>query len=270
MATIDINGTTIYYEAGGAGPGVLFVHGMCGDAEVWRDQAERLGPGYRCVRYDRRGYSRSPRGDAPVSEMLHTDDAAALIRALDLEPCLVVGSSAGANVVVDLLSRYPRLLRGAVVSEPPLFSIAPDLGAALLHEVQQVVDTALAGAGPRAGVDAFMTHLCPGLWFELDEAHKDRYRSNAETGFADLRAPKANISAADLSEIDLPVIVVSGSASVPQHRELARILADSLARARFLELPECGHVTYAEQPELFADALRTFAGELDADRSVTH
>ena len=39
MATIDIDDTTIYYELSGAGPPLLFVHGMCGDAEVTRYEA---------------------------------------------------------------------------------------------------------------------------------------------------------------------------------------------------------------------------------------
>ena len=39
MPTIDINDTTLYYERTGHGPAMLFVHGMCGDADVWADQA---------------------------------------------------------------------------------------------------------------------------------------------------------------------------------------------------------------------------------------
>jgi pimeloyl-ACP methyl ester carboxylesterase len=33
--------------------------------------------------------------------------------------------------------------------------------------------------------------------------------------------------------------------------------------ARFVELPDYGHVTYAEQPEQFAHAVSVFAAELD-------
>ena len=39
MPLIDVNDTTIYYERSGQGPAMLFVHGMCGDADVWADQA---------------------------------------------------------------------------------------------------------------------------------------------------------------------------------------------------------------------------------------
>src|SRR5947209_839892 len=125
MPTIDVNDTTFYYERSGDGPAVLFIHGMCGDAEVWADQAARLSDRYTCVRYDRRGHSRSAWGDATITDALHADDAAALIEALDLAPCLLVGSSGGAAISVEVALRYGHLLRGAVFSEPPLFNLDP-------------------------------------------------------------------------------------------------------------------------------------------------
>src|SRR5262249_43015235 len=87
MSTIAINGTEIYYEDTGSGRPVLLIHGMCGDASVWSDQARRLGGRFRCVSYDRRGHSRSPLGSVEQRTVeLHADDAVALIRSLDLAP----------------------------------------------------------------------------------------------------------------------------------------------------------------------------------------
>src|SRR6476620_8324653 len=98
MSTIRINGTDLYYEETGSGPGLLFVHGMCGNAGAWQDQTRRLRSRFRCVAYDRRGHSRSPLGQIERRTVeLHADDAAELIRALHLAPCLLVGSSGGAR-----------------------------------------------------------------------------------------------------------------------------------------------------------------------------
>src|SRR5579859_1872359 len=109
MATVTVNGTELYYEETGAGPTLLFIHGMCGNANVWSDQLRRLGSHFRCVAYDRRGHTRSPLGKLDQRTVqLHADDAAGLIEALQLAPCLLVGSSGGARVAVDVLRRYPR------------------------------------------------------------------------------------------------------------------------------------------------------------------
>lgn len=58
MPTIEVNDASLFYERDGQGPAMLFVHGMCGDAEVWADQGRRFADRYTCVRYDRRGHTR--------------------------------------------------------------------------------------------------------------------------------------------------------------------------------------------------------------------
>lgn len=263
MATIDISDISLYYERVGKGPAILFVHGIFGDADAWTDQAARLADRYTCVRYDRRGYSRSTGGSATITDALHADDAAALAEALGLAPCLVVGSSSGAAITVDVALRHPRVLRGVVVSEPPLFSVYPDAGQALMSEVGPRIDEAMATGGPPAGVDAFMSTVCPGLWSIVDDDRKDRYRANADIGFTDLQSPSLDTTPADLAAIARPALVLSGSESHSSFRSVAHDLAAALPDARFVELEGSGHVTYAEVPDEFENAVRVFAAELD-------
>jgi 3-oxoadipate enol-lactonase len=263
MATVDIDDTTLHYERSGHGPAMLFVHGMCGDADVWADQADRFSDRSSGVRYDRRGHTRSNRGDAPLSVACHADDAATLIRTLDLAPCLLVGSSSGAVIALDVARRHGELLRGVVLSEPPLFSLDPDAGRVLMGELGPRVEAAMASGGPSAAVDAFFSLVCPGLWARLDQDRKDRYRANADIGFADLRAPSLDVTAADLAAVTVPTLVIAGDTSHPALRSIAHRLAATLADGRFIELADCGHVTYAEQPDAFAHTVAVFAAELD-------
>jgi 3-oxoadipate enol-lactonase len=263
MPTSEVNGTTLHYERSGQGPAMLFVHGMCGDADVWADQAGRFNGHYTCVRYDRRGHTRSARGDATISDALHADDTAALIDALDLAPCLLVGSSSGAAIAVDVTLRHGHLLRGAVFSEPPLFSLDAGAGHAARRDLSPLVERAIATGDRRAFVDQFFTLMCPGLWSIIDEARKGRYRDNADIGFADLQSPSLDVRAADLTAVAIPALVIAGSASHPSLRAVARRLAAGLPDARLVEIEDCGHVTYAEQPDAFADAVSVFGAELD-------
>lgn len=257
---VRANGTTLYTEQAGDGPVLVFVHGMCGDARVWADQVDRLADRYRCITYDRRGHTRSPRTEAVDTVELHSDDLAGLIETLDLAPCVVVGSSGGARIVVDLLRRHPELIQGAVVSEPPIGALCPDAFAAMIGDVAPAVQQAAVTDGPRSAVDAFFAALCPGLWTAIDESVKDRYRDNADMLFADLGMPAYQIGEADAAAIDVPVLVVAGAHSHPALRAGARTLAGWLGDARFIEL-DSGHVTYAEQPEEFAGAVDVFARE---------
>jgi pimeloyl-ACP methyl ester carboxylesterase len=247
---------------------MLFVHGICGDAEVWADQARRLSDDFTCVRYDRRGHSRSSRGDATISVARYADDTAALIGALDLTPCLLVGSSFGAVIALDVARRYGQLLSGVVLSEPPMFSLDPDAGRAAIEDLGPRLDAAMAAGGPAGAVDAFFAFMCPGLWAIIDDDRKDRYRANADIGFTDLSAPTLDLTAADLGSVTTPALVLAGDSSHPALRSVAHRLAAGLPDARVLELRDCGHVTYAEQPDAFAHAVAVFAAELDRRSAV--
>lgn len=261
MPTAAIRGTTIHYERTGAGPDLLFIHGMCGDSRVWDQQVELLADGYTCITYDRRGHSRSPGGGAGESDAMHADDAAALIQALGLDP-VVVASSGGARIAVELLRRRPDTVRGAVLSEPPMLGLAPDAAQPFLAELRPRIAHALAQQGPGAAVDAFFSYVCPGLWRRLGDTAKDRYRANAAAMLAELDVPPNPIASDDLAGLHTPALVLSGADSHSTLRTIATVLVRALPDARFMELAECGHVTYAEQPEQFAAAVAAFAGEL--------
>jgi pimeloyl-ACP methyl ester carboxylesterase len=261
MPAIEIRDTTLYYESTGDGTPLLFIHGMCGDADVWRGQVRRLANRFRCVTYDRRGHTRSAMGDQAESVPTHAEDAAALITALGIQP-IVVSSSGGARIAVELSRRHPGLLAGAVLAEPPIFGLDQHADDALVAELAAVVRPAATRGGPPAAVDAFFALMCPGLWSTLDEAAKDRYRANAHMMLAEFGGPRYSLSVDDLPTVTVPALVVAGTTSHPALRSIARVLARGLPDARFVELDGSGHVTYAEQPDEFAHAVAAFATEL--------
>jgi pimeloyl-ACP methyl ester carboxylesterase len=262
-SSVTVNGTTLVYNEEGTGQPMLFIHGMCGDAVTWSDQMRRLSPVFRCVAYDRRGHSRSPLGEfTQRSVQLHADDAAQLILKLGIHPCILVGSSSGGRIAVDVMRRFPDLVKGAVLSEPPLLSLDPTSSAPFMARIKSAVDSAMTNGGPRAAVDAFFELVCPGFWPGLDESRREAFRTNADELIGDLTMPSYQISRADLARIGIPSLVVSGSTSDPMMRSVSRVLAESLPNARFVELEDSGHVTYAEKPEEFASAVTSFVASL--------
>ena len=266
MPSIPVRDTTIYYEQTGTGPALLFIHGMCGFAEVWAGQAERLADRFTCVSYDRRGHTRSRLGSEPESVATHAADAAALIETLGLDRPVVVGSSGGARIAVELARTHPRLLTGAVFSEPPILSLEPAAGQQFIAEVAAAVRPAAEAGGPRAAVDAFFPLVCGGLWSQLDESTKDRYRANGPMMLAEFAGEPYQPSIADIAAITLPCRVIAGTESHPALRAIAATLARALPDAQLTELTGSGHVTYAEQPDDFAHAVAAFATEVTQGR----
>ena len=271
MPTTVINDATIYYERTGQGPAVLLIHGMCGDAEVWADQANRLSDRYTCVRYDRRGHTRSTRGDAKRSATHSTpttpprSSRSSISRPACSSPPAAAPPSRSTSP-----SAHGQLLRGAVFSEPPLFCLDRDAGQALMADLAPQLEEAHGRRRPAAAVDAFFSLVCPGLW--------SRHRRGAQGPLPRqrrhrLHRPALTVTrrrhAADLTAVTIPALVLAGDQSHPSLRSIARRLAAALADARFVELADCGHVTYAERPDDFANAVSVFAAELDR-QAATH
>ena len=61
MATVQVNGTTLYYEdTGGDGPPIVFSHGLLWNTNLFASQIAVLKKRFRCVAYDHRGEVKAP------------------------------------------------------------------------------------------------------------------------------------------------------------------------------------------------------------------
>ena len=262
MAEVNANGVRLHVEIVGDGPPLVFVHGMCGSGSVWAGQVELLSDAFTCVTYDRRGHGASRDGGVAHSVPLHGDDFAALVRELGLGGVLFVGSSGGARIGVDVVLRHSDLLVGAVLSEPPVFSLDPDRGKAFMGRVVPQVQPHLDAGDLPGAVDAFFAVVCPGLWCLLDDTAKAPYRQSGPMLIADLGQPPFAVDRDDLAAVRVPVLAILGLDSDPFMQSTPRIVAASVPSAQLVELADCGHVTYAEQPDGFADAVRAFANQI--------
>src|SRR6185436_9985271 len=55
-----VNGARLFYQDEGSGQALVLIHGWPMSARMWDDQAAALKQRYRVIRYDRRGFGRSP------------------------------------------------------------------------------------------------------------------------------------------------------------------------------------------------------------------
>lgn len=144
-AVVSVEGAGVPLAAvvRGAGPATVLVHGMGGTS--WPVDAL---PG-RVVTYDRRGYggSGAPEPYVRTTVQEQTEDLAALVRALDAAPALLIGADVGALVVLDALLRHAPLARGAVLVDPPAYMFVAEATEAL-SEQRAALEAELRAAGP--------------------------------------------------------------------------------------------------------------------------
>ena len=154
---VDVGTTTLYHEVRGQGPALLLISGGGADAGLWAGVAPALAGQFTVVTYDRRGFSRSPRPDGwnATSMDEQADDAAALLRTLNLAPAVVVGHSSGASITCALVARHSDVVSRAVIYEPPLVAVLPN-AEQVTGSFRMIVDEAMAEGGPRRAMEVFI------------------------------------------------------------------------------------------------------------------
>jgi len=219
VGAVTSNGCALYHEEVGEGVPLLLVHPAGATASTWGSAVERLARIGHVITYDRRGYARS--GGEPVRSMAtHTADAAAMLECLQAAPAVILGTSAGAAIAVDLAVRRSDLVRVVVAHEFPWrftrhlpdasqVSALVEIGALTLrgrheHAVNVLLRSAYAYRDGGSAWDAF-----PEEWRRVA-------RENARPSLADFR---------------------HSIATYPSGTDLATVRAD---RLRWRSLPERG------------------------------
>ena len=119
---VAVGDSKLYYEeCGTASQTVVLVHDGVVDSAVWNDVWPEFCKHFHIIRYDRRGYGRSPTATSWYSE---TDDLAMLLHHLKITRAAIVGSSHGGELAIDFTLAYPEMVQqlilvGAVVSGMP-------------------------------------------------------------------------------------------------------------------------------------------------------
>jgi 3-oxoadipate enol-lactonase len=121
-AFVEVEGAKLYYEECGTGAeAVVLLHDGIAHSAVWDDVWPTFCKQFHTIRYDRRGYGRSPAATTWYSE---TEDLTTLLRARKIKRAILVGSSHGGELSIDFTLQYRNVVKelvlvGAVVSGIP-------------------------------------------------------------------------------------------------------------------------------------------------------
>jgi proline iminopeptidase len=234
-----------------------------------------LGEGFDLVFYDQRGGGRSKTDDpTPITVETHVVDFAAVSGELDVAGAPIVGYSWGAllamHAVVAARAQTARITLPpwlALISPAPF--LPPDRAAFDAELERRQLSPEVAGL--RAALQASgLREQDPDAYrqraFELSVAgyFADPSRSANLTPFrvtgrvqqSTWASVQGEVLLAALPSVRVPTLVVHGDRD-PIPFQSARTTATALG-AQFVELADCGHVPYVEQPAALHAALTGF------------
>ncbi|MBB4664608.1 alpha/beta fold hydrolase [Conexibacter arvalis] len=254
----------------GAGPPILFVHGLSGCWQNWLGQLPVLADRHRVIAVDLPGFGGS---ELPAREITIAGYAAFLDRLCDLlgvdEPLTVVGNSMGGFVAAELAIAVPeRVERLVLVSaagissdrlrHQPAMTVARAVGIVTAWAASRHEALARRPGLRRVALSLVARHperLSAPLAFEL-------MRGSGKAGFLPGLAAVIGYPLRDrLERIACPTLIVWGEDDrVVPVRDAGRF-ERLIPNARAVVLPDTGHVAMIERPTIFNGLLESFLAE---------
>jgi len=108
LHTIEVNGARINYAEIGAGPAIIFVHGLGGCWQNWLENLPRMAElGYRAIAFDLPGFGASPMPPWEISIPRYGTLLDDLRDALGIGTCTLVGNSMGGFIASEVAVGEP-------------------------------------------------------------------------------------------------------------------------------------------------------------------
>jgi pimeloyl-ACP methyl ester carboxylesterase len=253
---------TVAYEVAGQGPLIVCVPGMGELRSSYRFVAPVLvAAGYRVALTDLRGHGDSSADFDDYGDEATAGDVAALIEELGA-PAIIVGNSLAAGSAVLVAAQRPDLVAGLVLVGP---FVRPSSASAVQNFEFRVL---MAPLWARLAWNAYL----PKLYSGRKPADFAEYRAEVSAAMKQPGHTKAfsrtthtshDAPAAALESVNAPTLVIMGELDpdFPDAAAEAQWIAEKL-HGSVVMVPDSGHYPQAQQPELVAPAIETFAGRV--------
>ena len=246
---------SLAFEERGSGPTLLFVHGFPFHAGMWKAQVAGLAKTATCVAVDLRGHGMSAEIPTDGATMdLHADDLAATLDELGTDQVDLVSLSMGGYVAFAFWRRHRARVRSFV-----------------FIDTKAEADGDEAKAGRTATAELVKAEGMPPLWEKLRGVLFGESPAEAVVagvGEIALSTPPASAisdliamrdrpdSTPDLAEIDVPATWIHGAQDKMMPIAGTEAIVGQMKDATLVAIPDAGHVSPIEQPDLVNDAIR--------------
>lgn len=244
---------TLHYETHGGGPGtpVLLTHGFSASSTMWLPNLARIGAGRPVVTWDIRGHGRTavPPDDGYFTQDESVADMAAVLDACGVERAVVGGLSLGGFLSLAFYVAHPGRVAGLVLCDtgPGYRSDGGRQGwnDYALAQAARLESQGLAAVGDSPETrgqrqdPAALARAARGILTQHDSAVID-----------------------SLPSISVPTLVVVGEQDTP-FLAAAEYMAKRIPGAVKVVIPNAGHASNIDQPEMFNQALADFLTGLD-------
>ncbi|MDZ4710668.1 MAG: alpha/beta fold hydrolase [Saprospiraceae bacterium] len=260
---LTVNGTSLCYDDWGQGilP-VLFIHGFPFDKSCWHPQMKALKSDHRVIAYDIRGFGKSSINlDIPDMDR-YADDLIRFMDQLGIQKALLCGLSMGGYILLNAVQRFPDRFVAIVLCDTQCMEDTAETKEKRNISIRQVMSGRLAEFA-----DQFMSKLFdPETVTPTSELYSQVKQiilsTPSETITGALNALKNRREmCSSLQHIELPTLIICGEQDMLTPMEKSEALHQGIAGSEIYPIPNAGHLSNLEQPELFNRGLTKFVNK---------
>jgi len=265
---IQINGQRLFAYTGGkpfdaAKPTVVFIHGVLNDHSVWILQSRWFAHhGWNVLAIDLPGHCRSA-GAPPASVEEAAALVPALLDALGVRQCALVGHSFGSLIALEAAARHPdRVTHLALVGTAYPMKVSAALLEGALNTPQKAID--MVNVFSHSKLAPPPSSLGPGTWLHGGSRALMRrvLASNTKANVFHVGFKACDSYAGGEAAIDAvrcPVLFLLGRNDQMTPPAAARTLTGRAQGARVVTV-DAGHALMSEAPDAVLAALAEFLG----------
>jgi len=254
---VDVDGGQLYYETCGKGPqAIVLIHDGVINSASFDDMWPILCKDFRVVRYDRRGYGKSPAAKAPYSPQ---EDLAAVMRAAKFDHASLAGFSFGGGLAASYAIERPEqvdrlIIGGAAINGFPMSKHFNDRN---MHIALPMLIGNFNGVVENARKDPWL--MAPG-----HEAARDKGVALIRASPQDLKHQandKMKGWTSDiprLPEIKAPTLILEGEWDIPDVHAIAGAATVLIPGSKRLVVKDAGHLMQIEHPKEVAELIADF------------
>jgi pimeloyl-ACP methyl ester carboxylesterase len=257
---VQIFGQKIHYVEAGAGPAVILLHGLGGDATNWEQTVPALAARYHVFAPDQIGFGQSdkPLLDYRISTLVDFLDE--FCNKLGIGKASLVGNSLGGWAAMAFTLAHPDKVARLVLVDSAGYSNARLGGPALTRDALLVLTAPTLDATERLMRLIFyhqemITPAFVRLAFASKLQKNDGYTVDR---FIDSIVRREDVVDGKLGAIKAPALIVWGREDKLTPLASGKALGEDISGSKTVILDECGHVPQIECPAPFNKALLDF------------
>ena len=258
--TVEVDGGQIYYESCGAGRQTLvLLHDGVVNSASFDAMWPTLCRDFRVVRYDRRGYGRSPAATAIYSPQ---DDLAAVLRAAKVDRASLVGFSFGGELAVSYALDHPDQVDRLILEGTALRGFRPSkyFNDRITHVMMPMMIGDMGGVIANASKETWI--LAPG-----HDAARATLATLIKASPQDLRHQTHDpikpwpSDLPRMAELKVPTLIMTGDHDIADNQAASGAAQALIPGSRRIVVEDAGHLMQLEHPREIAGLIADFVRE---------